>query len=73
MAAVLRKLPSQWNARDVARTGASYIGNLCRPRGPASLLLRGMLGRGEEADLIIASLEVLAEEFAALADASLAS
>jgi hypothetical protein len=32
-----------------------------------------MLGRGEEADLIIASLEVLAEEFAALADASLAS
>jgi hypothetical protein len=70
MGEVLRRLPHDREAREVARTGARYLGDLCGG-GPGLALLSGILGHSEEAGLILASLEALAEEFAALVDAAL--
>jgi hypothetical protein len=71
MAAVLRQLPRYGEVRDIARTGAMYVRNLCGSLGAGLVLLSEILGRGEEAHLILASLEVLAEDFGALVDTAL--
>jgi hypothetical protein len=71
MEPVLRQLPRSGGVRDVVRAGAGYVRTLCGRRGPGLVLLKQILGQGEEADLVLASLEELAEEFAASVDTSL--
>ncbi len=71
MEAVLRQLPADGGVRHIARTGAKYIRDLCGGGGPGVELLGEILGRSDEASLILASLEALAEDFATLVAASL--
>jgi hypothetical protein len=69
--ASLERLPLQGDLRGIARKGARYLLDLCSSGGVGTALLRNILGRSEEADVIVASLEVLVEEFHADVEASL--
>lgn len=71
MEAVLRRLAGHAHVREIAGTGAKYLRDLCGTGRPGAALLSEALGRGEEATVIVASLEVLAEEFADLVEESL--
>ncbi len=71
MAATLRQLPNDGEVRDSARTGARYLREVCGSRGPGPTLLGEILGSSNEAQIVLASLEALAEEFGELVDASL--
>ena len=68
---VLRQLPRDGTIREVARRGARYVGDLCGSGGAGVALLSEILGRSEEARIIIASLEILAAEFAASSETAL--
>jgi hypothetical protein len=60
-------LPSA-ELRDVARAGADHVRTLCGRGGDGTALFAETLGAGEEAAIMVASLEVLAEEFGALVE-----
>jgi hypothetical protein len=64
-------LGNQPQVRGVARVGASYIRTLCGPRGAGCELLSQALGSAAEASIILESLEILAERFANVVDATL--
>ena len=70
METVLRQKCKRDDLRDVARRGAQYLNDLCGGEGPGLFLLREIVGRGEEADLILASLGALAEDFAGLVESA---
>ena len=68
---VLQQLPRDSNVREIARSGARYVGDLCGSGGAGVVLLSEILGRSEEARITTASLEILAAEFAASVEAAL--
>jgi hypothetical protein len=70
MKPVLTALPSAV-LRDVARAGANHVRSLCGRGGDGSALFAEVLGAGEEAEIMVASLEVLAEEFGAFVEVAL--
>jgi hypothetical protein len=71
MEAALRRLPHHTEVREIARAGAVNVRTLCGGDGPGLELLSDLLGNSAEVNLILASLEVLAEDFGALVDAVL--
>jgi hypothetical protein len=70
METVLRERCKSNDLKEVARRGARFLKDLCGSGGPGLVLLREILGRGEEADLILASLAALSEDFAGLAEST---
>jgi hypothetical protein len=69
----LAGLEHQPHMAKVARIGASHIRTLCGNGGAGSALLAQSLGAGEEALIIIESLEVLSAKFADVVDSALQS
>jgi hypothetical protein len=59
------------NLHSITRTGAMYLWRSCSHDGPGIALLREMLGKGPEVDLVVASLEALVEEFHELVESCL--
>jgi hypothetical protein len=58
------------NLQDITREGATHLRGLCSHGKPGIALLQDILGKGGEADLIVASLEVLVEDFFELVETS---
>ena len=71
--ATLRTVPADHNLQGITRTGARYIRSLCSKDGSGIGVLREMLGKGAEVDLMVASLEALAEEFYEIVESSFAA
>ena len=62
-------LPVRHPVEDVAKSGASYLRQLCTEGGPAIKLLYETLGDSDEVELIAESLQVLITEFAEFVEA----